>query len=135
MEQVDLVPFSSLISSMILIKRNITPMDIVNVMSKLGEYGIVIDDENDSVESISCCIRMNKDCSFSLLEDYNELLDGDVTVSDFLLAHSNKKIDLFLKKIMDGMVICNHNNNIIYNDKISENNKKNKFKIKKRIAM
>ena len=106
-------------------------MDIVNVMSKLGEYGIVIDDENDSVESISCCIRMNKDCSFSLLEDYNELLDGDVTVSDFLLAHSNKKIDLFLKKIMDGMVICNHNNNIIYNDKNYENNKKNKFKIYK----
>ncbi len=98
MEQDDLVPFSKLISSMLLVKSKLTPMDIVNVMSGLESIGIDIDDYNDSIDCLSCCVKMNGDCSFSLTKEYSSMLDDKMTVRDFLLVNSDYRIVSFFEK-------------------------------------
>ena len=101
MEQVDLVPFSALIAGMLLIKRKVTSMDVVNAMSELQGKGTDIDDEDDTIDCISCCVEMKRDCSFCLKSNisYDDILEDGNTVREFLLLHSNLKINSLLQNL------------------------------------
>ena len=102
MEQGTVVPFFKLISSMLLVKKVLKPIDIVNIMSRLQEFGIIVDDYNDSINCISCCVEMKNDCSFCIKRNYNYgyKLDDSFTVKDFLLSHSDNNINSFLQQLV-----------------------------------
>ena len=87
MEQDDLVPFSCLISSMLLLKVSIKPIDIVNTISGLSTIGTIVDDEDDELSVLSNCVEMDFDCSFRLKQGcyYDTVLDDGITVKDFLI--------------------------------------------------
>ena len=101
MEQVESIPFSSLIAAMLLFKKNCTSAEVVNMSSKLMGMGIMVDDENDDLESLSCCIEMSFDYScFHLKEGlkYDTILYPNITVFEFLNIHTNEKILSFLRE-------------------------------------
>ena len=94
------VAFSSLIASMLLIKREITSFELVNMMSNLEENEIFVDDEED-IDSISCCVDMNHNCSFRLKSNcsYDTVLSDGVKVRDFLKAHSSEIVNSFIENM------------------------------------
>ena len=100
MEQVESIPFSSLIASMLLLKKSCTSAEIVNISSKLIGMGIMVDDENDDMGKLSCCVKMSEDYScFHLKEglEYDTIIYPNVTVFEFLNIYTNEKIMTFLK--------------------------------------
>ena len=104
MEQDNLVPLSSLIASMLLVKDEVSSVEVTNVMSELEQLGTNIDDSDD-IDALDCCVEMNDDFSFRFKEgfDYDTVLDSGIKVSDFLFMQSNCKINLLLKnsKLLD----------------------------------
>lgn len=94
MEQVESIPFSGLIAGILLYKRSCTSFEIAIVLSKLGEYGIIVDDENDDLSIISCCVEMDKNYGFCLKHglNYNSVLLSGVVVSDFLRIHTREEV-------------------------------------------
>ena len=80
----DSVPFSSMIAGMLLCKERISAIDAVNMVDRLSCLGIMVDDENDDIDCLSCCAFMNEDCSIILSRKYDDFLSDDVTVSDYL---------------------------------------------------
>ena len=106
MEQVESIPFSELIAGMLLYKRSYTSLEIAMVLSKLEEYGIVVDDENDNLNIISCCVEMNSNYGFCLKDGlcYNTILFSGVEVSDFLKIHTNDKVLLIIGDSIENFI-------------------------------
>ncbi len=98
MGQESLVPFYSLIASMLLVKNEVTSVDIVNTMSRLEHYGTNIDADDDDIELLECCVEVDDDFSFCLKDNYtlDTVLDNGMTVEEFLTMHSNCKINMLL---------------------------------------
>lgn len=99
MEHVDSVPFSSLIAGMLLVKRSVSSMDIVNAISRIGASGVTVEDENDDLEVLSLCVEMSRNYDFYLREEisYETTLCTGVRVIDFLMLQTNEKILSYLK--------------------------------------
>lgn len=99
MEQVESIPFSSLLAGMLILKRGYTAIEIVSKLSELEGMGIVVDDENDDLEILSCCLEMDSNLGFHLKAglEYDTVLCPDVTVFDFLNIHTNEKVMSFLR--------------------------------------
>lgn len=99
MEQVESIPFSSLISGILLYKRECTSVEIAKILSDLEmEKGVVIDDENDNLVSLSCCVEMDANYGFYLKKGlkYSTVLNQDITVFKFLMIHTNQMVLSFL---------------------------------------
>lgn len=106
MEQVESIPFSSLIAAMLLKKKSYTSLEIATEICKLERMGIVIDDENDNLEIISCCVEMDFDCSFHLRRglNYDSVLSTGVKVSTFLRLYTNDHVLSILDNNIDDSV-------------------------------
>ena len=106
MEQVESIPFSELIAGMLLYKKSYTSLEIAIVLSKLEEYGIVVDDENDDLSIISCCVEMNSNYGFCLKKclNYSTILFPGVEVSDFLKIHTNDKVLLIIGDSIENFI-------------------------------
>lgn len=103
MEQVESISFSGLIAGMLLYRRCFTSVEVTNILSKLGEYGIIVDDENDDFGIISCCVEMDKNYGFCLKYDfsYDSFLYPGIDVSTFLRIHTNENLLSLIKRSMD----------------------------------
>ena len=98
MGQNDLVPFSSLIAGLLLIKRSVDFVEVVNVLSRITESGIIIDDENDDIDCLFPCMALGTKCCFYLKDNlsYETMLFPNVSVREFLMDHTNEGILSFL---------------------------------------
>ena len=103
MGQDDLVPFSKFIAGILLFRRSYTAIEIVNILSMLGSYGIFIDDENDELDYISCCVERDLNYNFYLKNDlcYDTVLSFGVDVASFLRLHTNERLLSILNDNMD----------------------------------
>jgi len=134
MEQVETIPFSSVISGMLLIKKSYTAIEVANVLSKIEGMGIVVDDEYDDLSKLSCCVEIGMDYSFSLKSDfsYNTILYKDVTVSKYLRKYNNNCILGFLNG--DYFAFTNKKDEKLdFNDEFILSNYS--YKVKKRILL
>lgn len=87
-EQVCSVTLSEVISSLLLEKREVTAIDIVNFNSKISSiYDVDIDD--DDIDHLFCCVEMDSKFNFRLKDklDYDSVLDNNMTVREFLLRN------------------------------------------------
>ena len=99
MEQVESIPFSALIAGIMLYKKEYSSIEIVGILGKLeGEMGVVIDDENDNLDELSCCVEISSSYDFQLKKgvDYSTVLNQDITVLKFFMIHTNQFILSFL---------------------------------------
>lgn len=98
MEQVESIPFSSLIAGLLLCKKSYNSAEVVNVISELEGQGIMIEDENDDMERMSCCVEMSPNFDFHLKKglEYVTVLSPGVTVFKFLMIHTDERILSFL---------------------------------------
>ncbi|MBQ8681613.1 MAG: hypothetical protein IJ509_01735 [Bacilli bacterium] len=87
MEPIETVPFSSLIAGMLLKTRELSTTDIVNMISKLSDYNIHVEDEEDDLDYLGLCVEIGPNYRFSLKKDmnYDTKLDDNITVYMFLL--------------------------------------------------
>ena len=88
----DCISFSSLLAGLLLLKKNVSALDIINEINKLENVGIYVDDDNDDIEYLSCCINLNNYCSFSLKNDYDTILYDDFKVIDFLKTVAGDRV-------------------------------------------
>ena len=70
MEQVESVPFSALIAGMLLCQRTYNSASIVNTISGLQAQGVMVDDENDNMDDLSCCVEVSPNYCFQLKKTY-----------------------------------------------------------------
>lgn len=98
MEQVESIPFSTFIAGMLLCKMSYNSTEVVNIISRLEGQGIMIDDENDSMDELACCIEMSPNYDFCLKKGlgYDTILSPGVTVFKFLMIHADERILSFL---------------------------------------
>ena len=94
MEQGIFLPFSSLIASMLLFKRHITSLEIVNFISMLSSENIFIDDEFDDIDSLLLCVNCFNYAYFDIKEifNYDSVLNNEKTVREFLNELASKEI-------------------------------------------
>lgn len=106
MEQVDLIPFSNLIAGILSIKESCTSIEIVNMISELSYMGIIVEDEYDDFESISCCVEMDENYNFYLKKglDYDSVLSSGDLVLDFLKFNAGETVLLFLNRNIDKFI-------------------------------
>ncbi len=99
MEQSESIPFSSLIAGLLLMKKSVSSIEIVNVISRLDEKGIAVDDENDDISSLLLCVTIDYKYCFSLKDgfSYETVLNSNINVETFLKRHTNEKFLSFLK--------------------------------------
>lgn len=76
------------------------------VLSKIEEYGIIVADENDDLNIISCCVEMNSNCGFCLKNglSYGTILFPGVEVSDFLKIPANDKVLLIIGESIENFI-------------------------------
>ena len=98
MEPMETVPFSSLIAGMLLENRELSTLDIVNMISKLSDYNINVEDEEDDLDYLGLCVEIGPNYRFSLRKgmDYDTKLYGNVTVYMFLLNLAGPILSSFL---------------------------------------
>lgn len=106
MEQVELVPFSKVIATLLLYKKNINPFDIVNFISKIsqGDGDVIYSVEDDDLDYLSICVDNINTGEFRIMAgmNYGTILYDNITVRDFLLKNSisdgiiNKKVKEFV---------------------------------------
>ena len=132
MDNVESIPFSSIIAGMLLCNRRISASQVINVMSKLSCLGIDVDDEYDDIDCLDCCVLCDRCCSFCLLDgfDYDTKLSGNITVFQFLKNIAGDKVLRFIKddsRYQENCRKCLQVNNFISLEKNdSKLNKKSK---------
>lgn len=96
MEQTQSIPFSTLIASLLLCKRQITSVEVVNAISRLCCEGIDICD--DDYDCLSSCVIVDNNYCFSLkMElDYDSFIFSNVRVKEFLLEKADFKLLTYL---------------------------------------
>ena len=137
MEQVESVPFSALIAGMLLCQRTYNSASIVNTISGLQAQGVMVDDENDNMDDLSCCVEVSPNYCFQLKKGlkYDTVLYSDITVFDFLMMHTNERVLTFLGIDHDSKFFSSKMNQDMFeldsNDDISHDTK-NKFFVRKK---
>lgn len=99
MEQLESIPFSALVAGVLLRKTECTSVEIAKILSNLEmEKGVMIDDENDNLDALSCCVEMGSNYDFYLKKGlkYSTVLNQDITVFKFLMIHTNQMVLSFL---------------------------------------
>ena len=93
MEDVIFLPFSSLVASMLLYKKYVTSVEIINFISLLGKDNIFISDElDDDLSNLMLCIDYPCDFDYFKLKDslsFETVLFENVTVRDYLISKSS----------------------------------------------
>lgn len=97
------LPFSSVVASLLLYKRRVTGIEVVNFISMLSQENIFIsDDEDECMNSLMICIDC---CNYDYFEiksslDYDSYLFKGVTVRDFLYNKSSLVVLEFINKFI-----------------------------------
>ena len=90
MEQVEEIPFSSLVAFMLLEKPEVNCFEIVNFISKIsqGEGDIIYDVIEDDCECLSICVDSFSNGGFVIKDNmtYETILYDGVTVRDYLMG-------------------------------------------------
>lgn len=93
---------------MLLYKREITSVEIVNFISLLCRENIFVDDINDNMDDLFMCIDCYNYELFKIRNDleYNSYLFKGVTVREFLYVKSNSDVLRFIneKKLFSELV-------------------------------
>lgn len=135
MEQVESIPFSGLIAGMLLYKRSCTSIEVANVLCRLENYGIYVDDENDNLDCLSCCVEASSNYSCFCLKNgfgYNTVLLSGVEVSEFLKIHTNDKILSIIGESVENFAFQETSlSKVMDFEKVKK--KKNFFSLKKKI--
>lgn len=94
MEQVEEIPFSSVVAVLLLKKPEVSCLEIVNFISKIsqGEGDIIYDVIEDDCECLSMCVDSIYDGGFKIKNNmsYATILYDNVTVRDYLRGISFK---------------------------------------------
>lgn len=99
MEQYDLIPFTAMLSSLLLCKRCVSSSEVINFASELSCFGLEVDDDW-SIDELSSIVCMSSNYSFGLKDDISydtELSNGD-RVFDVLVRCSDERIIDFIIK-------------------------------------
>ena len=86
-----MVPISGVIAMLLLNKRKVTNIDIVNFESKLANCDIGIDIyEDDNIDNLFVCVEVDNNMNFKLKDKfgYDSIIYDNVTVRDFLSYNS-----------------------------------------------
>ena len=88
-----------MIAGVLLLTNHVSSVDVINLMSRLSMRGISVDDENDDIFRLACCVDMDKYCFFSLRNgfDYQTKLANGNTVSQYLEGVAGSKVLDYLK--------------------------------------
>ena len=103
MEQDSFLPFSSVVASLLLYKRKVTGVEVINFISLLSQENIFISDEEDEyMNSLMICIDCYNYDYFEIKEslDYDSYLFNDVTVKEFLYSKSSLVVLNFINRLM-----------------------------------
>ena len=103
MEQDSFLPFSSVVASLLLYKRKVTGVEVINFISLLSQENIFISDEEDEyMNSLMICIDCYNYDYFEIKEslDYDSYLFNDVTVKEFLYSKSSLGVLNFINRLM-----------------------------------
>lgn len=94
-EQLDEIPFSGVIATMLLKKECVDCLEILNICAKINslEGYFDVDISDHGIDELLCCVTYDKDYNFMLKEglDYSSVLAGGITVHDFLESKSLSK--------------------------------------------
>ena len=85
------MPFSALVATLLLDNRVVAAKDIVNFNSKISSLdgNIIVDVFDDDIDCLSLCVNVDSKFNFSIKPrlDYNSIIDGGLTVREFLLKN------------------------------------------------
>lgn len=95
----DSISFSSLLAGLLLLNKVVTSGEIINKISFLEDKGIYVDDEDDDISYLECCVDFDHYRVFSLKKgyDYDSILGDDISVFDFLMSVAGDKVLKLLK--------------------------------------
>ena len=93
MEQCDLISFTSVVAGLLLCKRSLTSLEIINFTSMLSCEGIEVDD-NWGIDELESCVDMDYQCSFMIKKflSYDSVLENGMTVKEFLRSFVDKRV-------------------------------------------
>lgn len=129
MEQCYSVPISQVIATLLLSSRKVTSIDIVNFESKLANYDIGIDiNEDDNIEHLFVCVEVDSNMNSKLRDrfGYDSIIFDDVTVRDFLKKNA-------LSDEIVGIIFDNCDDDLVRN--ICINQLSNVKKVKKKVMI
>lgn len=101
MEEGLFLPFSSLVASVLLYKKHVTSVEIINIISLLVKENIFIEDDiDDEIDDLMLCVDCPNLDYFKIKDmvSYDTCLTFGVTVRDFLFSKSNPIILDFFDK-------------------------------------
>lgn len=111
MEQYDLIPFTAMLSSLLLCKRCVSSSEVINFASELSYFGLEVDDDW-GIDELSSIVYMSSNYSFGLKDDINydtRISNGDM-VFDMLVSYSDERIIDFIIKSDKYRDLYNFNN-------------------------
>ena len=131
MEQIESVPFSSLIAGMLLLKSSYTTLETAQILCYLEGTGIEIDEENDDFSKLYCCVKFENNYGFRLKNGmmYDTVLYSGDTVLSFLKENTDDMVlsflnDYFKQKTDSSRIEDCVKNNLDKKNKIINHNKK-----------
>ncbi len=135
MDNGDSISFSSLLAGLLLFKRVITSSEIINKINFFEEKGIFVDDENDDINCLNCCVEIDHYRVFSIKKglDYGSYVDAYFTVAQYLRCIAGDRVvKLIMSQNTDCKVIFDHN--IVVSNSFSDGNlySRKKTKLKKK---
>lgn len=100
MEQSESISFSSLVAGVLLLKREVSASELVNLTSRLVYEGIAVEDEFDDLDCLLPCILIDEKYCFSLRNGftYETNIFPGVSVETFLRQHTTERILSFLAR-------------------------------------
>ena len=102
MKEETFLSFSSVIASVLLYKKCVSSIQIINFISDLVRENIYVDDEIDNeMDNLLLCIDYSDYDSFKLKNGFNYdtfLSVGGVTVKDYLISKSDAKVLEYIEK-------------------------------------
>ena len=113
MDTVDSVSFSSVVAGMLLFHKSVSSSDVVNVMSRLSNYGVFVNDEDDNMECLMCCVDFHNYDSFYLRNGYNYDTDlGGISVFQYLKEIATDRVISLLQDGNDRSLCLNFYDNV-----------------------
>lgn len=101
MDQSSFLPFSSIVASILLYKRRVTGVEIINFISLLSQENIFISDESDEeMDNLMMCVDCRNYDYFEIKNnlDYDSYLFEEVTVKEFLYSKASIVVLEFINK-------------------------------------
>lgn len=106
MNQSYYLPFSALVASMLLFKRQVTDLEIVDLSNKLENENIFFKDEDDSgMDKLFLCVDCFDYAYFKIKDDLelDSILDGGISVEEYLKEIGTEYIIEYIK---NNKILC-----------------------------